>query len=207
MIFRSFTNIDSALKYIRWFSAALVLTNAIICTCALYYAHQTADRMSKKVYVIAFDKLMEAVAVDRSEKLPFEIRHHITMFHQSFYDLEPDEQVNTRNITKSLYLADHSAKSEFDNLSESGYYNSIIAANISQQVQPPDSILLDISRKPWSFRYYGKLKIIRSTSQVTRSLITSGYIRTTSASDNNPHGFLIEHWQVLENKDLSIQKR
>jgi hypothetical protein len=61
--------------------------------------------------------------------------------------------------------------------------------------------------EPYLFRCYATLKIIRSTSAVTRSLITQGYLRNVSRSDHNPHGFLIERWETLENKDLKIETR
>jgi len=48
---------------------------------------------------------------------------------------------------------------------------------------------------------------VRPTTIATRSLISEGYIRVTDVSDNNPHGFLIERWNVIENKDLTIEKR
>ena len=71
-----------------------------------------------------------------------------------------------------------------------------------------DSIIVDIDRAPWFVRYYGKISIIRPTSIVVRSLITEGDVRDLSAiSDNNPHGFLIEHWRIVENKDLKVQPR
>ncbi|RPE14358.1 conjugative transposon protein TraK [Chitinophaga lutea] len=206
-MFQSFRNIDTAIRHMRLFALALTLANCLVCGAVLYYADRTVTRLSAKVYVIAHDKLLEAVAENRSEKLPVELRHHVTMFHQSFYSLEPDEKVIERNLLKAFYLADGSAKAEADNLRESGYYTSIIAGNISQQVPPPDSIYLDRRTTPWHFRYYGKLVLIRATSIVTRSLVTQGYLRPTEASDNNPHGFLIERWQVLENKDLQIEKR
>jgi len=37
--------------------------------------------------------------------------------------------------------------------------------------------------------------------------VTEGDIRITQSSDNNNHGFLIEKWNILENKDLSVEKR
>jgi hypothetical protein len=104
-------------------------------------------------------------------------------------------------------LADNSARQEFDNLSESGYYSSIVSANISQLVSDYDSIQVDINKTPYYFKYFGKLKIVRSTSVLTRSIVTEGYIRLTSISTKNPHGFLIEKWKVLDNRDLSIEKK
>jgi conjugative transposon TraK protein len=151
---------------------------------------------------------MEAWAAERKLKIPVEIRDHVKMFHFYFYSLEPDDQVIKRNITKALYLADATAKAEYDDLKESGYYSSFISGNVSQQVEDYDSIRVDVNQQPWYFKYFGKLKIIRATSIVTRSLITEGFIRNLDAvSDNNPHGFLIERWRVLENKDLTIEKR
>jgi hypothetical protein len=39
-----------------------------------------------------------------------------------------------QNITKALYLADGSAKQQYENLKENGYYSNIIAGNLSQQI-------------------------------------------------------------------------
>jgi conjugative transposon TraK protein len=136
-----------------------------------------------------------------------EIRDHVKMFHFYFYSLEPDEKVIKTHITKALYLADGTAKAEYDDLNETGYYSGLESGNISQQVEEPDSIQVNIDQLPYYFKYSGKLKIIRATTITTRSLVTEGYIRTTTASDNNPHGLLIENWKILANKDLTIEKR
>jgi hypothetical protein len=52
------------------------------------------------------------------------------------------------------------------------------------------------------FRYYGKEKIDRRSSTVTRSLITEGNLVDIKRSDNNSNGVLITNWKTLENKDL-----
>lgn len=206
-MFKQFQNIDTAFRHIRAFSIAFLAANCLIC---LYTLHKTSQVMKaglQKVYVIANGKLMEALATDRTEKLPVEIRDHVKMFHFYFYSLEPDEKVIKAHITKALYLADGTAKAEYDDLNETGYYSGLESGNISQQVEEPDSIQVNIDQLPYYFKYSGKLKIIRATTITTRSLVTEGYIRTTTASDNNPHGLLIENWKILANKDLTIEKR
>jgi hypothetical protein len=60
---------------------------------------------------------------------------------------------------------------------------------------------------PYYFRCVASQQIIRSTSIVTRRLITEGYLRSVTRSDNNPHGFLIERWRILENKDVDVRSR
>ncbi len=89
---------------------------------------------------------------------------------------------------------------------QSGYYNNIITGNISQRIEV-DSVQIGVNRYPYSFRCWAMQTIIRSTSIVYRSLLTEGYLRNVSRSDNNPHGFLIERWNTIENKDLKTEAR
>src|SRR6266542_635348 len=70
-------------------------------------------------------------------------------------------------------------------------------------LDPDDKVI----QYPFYFRCFGTEKIIRPTSTVTRDLITEGYLRNVSRSDNNPHGFLIERWNTIENKDIKIENR
>ena len=128
------------------------------------------------------------------------------MFHQYFFTLDPDDKVIRANIAKALYLADGSAKEQYDNLKGNSYYSNIISGNISQSVEA-DSIVVNVKGYPFYFRYYGKEKIIRPVSIVIRSLVTEGYLRNVERSDNNPHGFLIERWKILENKDIKTTPR
>ena len=103
-------------------------------------------------------------------------------------------------------MADGTAKSQYDALVEIGYIAGIISGNISQVIAV-DSIHLNMNAELYQFRCYATLKIIRPTSTVTRSLVTQGYLRNTARTDHNPHGFLIERWETIENKDLKIEKR
>ncbi len=58
---------------------------------------------------------------------------------------------------------------------------------------------------PYAFKCFATEKLIRTTSTTTRNLVTQGYLRNVSRSDNNPHGFLIEQWETLENKDEQVK--
>lgn len=206
-MFRQFKNIDTAFKHIRQFSLLFLAGNVVVCCYTIYNANSSIKQAQGKVFVLANGKLIEALAVNRKDKLPVEIKDHVNTFHSFFFNLEPDEQLIKAQITKALYLGDGSARSQYNNLSESGYYSGIVSGNISQRLVT-DSIQVDLNQSPWYVRYYGKLSIIRATSIVMRSLITEGYIRDLGTiSDNNPHGFLIEHWKILENKDINIQSR
>ncbi|MEN0057143.1 MAG: conjugative transposon protein TraK, partial [Mucilaginibacter sp.] len=162
--------------------------------------------IQSRVYILFNGKVLDAIAADRKDNVAVEARDHIKTFHQLFFTLSPDDKANQGNLGKALYLADGTAKREYDDLAESGYYANIISGNISQQLQV-DSINVDLSNYPFSFRCYATESIIRTSSTVTRSLVTTGELRNVSRSDNNPHGFLIQRWKTLENKDLKIINR
>jgi conjugative transposon TraK protein len=205
-MFQQLKNIDTAFKHIRLFSFVLVAACVTISCYAIYESYRLVMESERHIYLLANGKALEAFAGERKDNIPVEARDHIKMFHYYFFTLDPDDDVIKNHISKALYLADASAQREYDNLRESGYYAGIISGNVSQRVTP-DSIVVNTSQYPYYFRYYGKEKIIRTTTIVTRSLVTEGYLRNVSRSDNNPHGFLIERWRILENKDLSVSTR
>ena len=205
-IFRQLRNIDSAFKHIRLFSFGLVAACVMICGYTIYKSFQMIRHIEERIYILSNGKALEAWSAERRDNMPVEARDHVRMFHHYFFSLDPDDRVIEANVTKALYLADVSAKRKYDNLKESRFYSNIISGNISQEIVT-DSIQVDINQYPFYFRSYAKQKLIRTTSIVTRSLVTEGYLRNVSRSDNNPHGFLIEKWRTLENKDIKTENR
>jgi len=105
-------------------------------------------------------------------------------------------------VGKSLFLADLSAKKQYDNLVESGYYNNLISASISQEIEV-DSTVLNIDVYPYAFTCYATERLVRASSTAVRKLVTRGQVRDLKAqTDDNPHGFLIQGWEILENRDM-----
>ncbi|MBL7872066.1 MAG: conjugative transposon protein TraK [Cyclobacteriaceae bacterium] len=205
-MFQQLKNIDSSFKHIKLFSLVLILACVAICGYTLYKSFQMVTHVQERIYILANGKALEAWSAERKDNIPVEARDHVKMFHHYFFSLDPDNKVIDANIMKALYLADASAKRQYDNLKENRYYSNIISGNISQEFAT-DSIKIDVSTYPFYFKCYAKQKLVRTTSIVTRSLITEGFLRSVSRSDNNPHGFLIEKWNTLENKDLKTENR
>lgn len=200
-MFTQFKNIDTAFSHIKRFSLFLISACLLISGFAIYKGLSIADHAQQRVYILANGKVLEAVSADRKDNIAVELRDHIKMFHHYFFTLDPDEKVIQANISLALNLADESAKRAYDNLKEKGYFNNLISANISQEIVV-DSTLLDIKEYPYYFRCYATQKLIRATSTVTRKLLTTGTLRNVSRSDNNPHGFLIQQWEILDNHDV-----
>ena len=205
-MFQKAKNIDTAFRQVRQFSLAFLLACALITSLIVVKCFQIARRADQRIFVLANGKILDAYAADRRDNLPVEARDHVKMFHFYFFTLDPDEKVIQQNVTRALYLADRSAKQQYDNLKENGYYANVISGNISQAIEA-DSIWIDVNQYPYYFRYQGQEKIIRPSSIVTRRLITEGYLRNVTRSDHNPHGFLLEKWRTIENTDLTTEAR
>ncbi|WPV02153.1 conjugative transposon protein TraK [Mucilaginibacter sp. cycad4] len=203
-MFQQFKNIDTAFRHIKLFSYLLIAACVAMTCFAIFKSYQSSDNFKNHIYVLANGKALEAIASDRKDNIPVECHDHVKVFHEDFFNLDPDDKQIQISINKALYLADGSAKTAYDNLKESGYYNNLISGNISQQITV-DSIRLDMNQYPYGFTCYATEKLVRSTSTTTRSLVTQGFLRNVSRSDNNPHGFLIERWETLENKDEQVK--
>jgi conjugative transposon TraK protein len=201
-MFQHFKNIDTAFRHVRLFSFLLLLANVCsVCFC-IYKSYALVDAAQNRVHILYNGKVLEALAADRKENLPVELRDHIKVFHEDFFTLVPDDKQIQATVTRAFYLADESAKRAYDNLREAGYYNNLVSGNISQQVTV-DSIRLRMDRYPYGFTCYATEKLVRSSSTVTRRLVTQGTVADLKTeTDNNPHGFLIRDWEILQNNDV-----
>lgn len=201
MIFRKLTHIESAFKSIRLFSILIVSLSLSVTLLSVYFSHQAVSNAQSRIYVMQGAAIGEAVLSHRQEMIEVEARDHVRSFHHYFFNLSPDADAIDKSMQKAFDLADRSAKTSFDNLRENGYFTQLQAANISQTIEA-DSIVIDLAAKPLEFIYYGRQKIIRSSSLTERALITKGRLREVPRSDRNPHGFLIEKWETISNRDI-----
>lgn len=205
-MFNQLKNINTAFQYIRYFTFILILA----CTCIVCYTVYTFDHRLEeaedKTLILLNGKVIQAVASSRKENIQVEAKDHIKTFHEHFFNLSPDDKAIEATMLMALYLADASAKKQYDDLREGGYYSNIISGNVSQELII-DSIQLNTDQSPYYFRFFGKQKLVRPSSTILRALVTEGYLRNVLRSTNNPHGFLIEKWRVLNNRDIQQNNR
>jgi conjugative transposon TraK protein len=205
-MFKKFKSLNEAFKQVRWLSLGSIVLCAVISCWAIVHGFSETDRVMQRIYILSDGKVLEAMAADRRENVPVELRDHLRTFHRLFFDLDPDEKAIRNAMDRSFYLGDGSIKALYEDQVEKGFISGLISGNISQSVVL-DSIWLDVDQEPYAFRCAGTQTLTRATSITTRSLITQGFVRTVERSDNNPHGFLIERFEVVENKDLKTVNR
>lgn len=207
MEFKSLKNIETSFRQIRLFGIVVVSLCAIVAISAVYVSLKFAEKQREKIYVLDNGKsLMLALSQDMNQNRPAEAREHIRRFHELFFTLSPDKSAIQHNINRALILADKSAYNYYTDFVEKGYYNRIIAGNITQVVKV-DSVVCDFNNYPYTAKTFAKEMIIRQSNVTERSLITSCRLTNASRSDDNPNGFIIEGLTILENKDIQTIKR
>ena len=143
---------------------------------------------------------------DKSSCNAPELAAHVRRFHELFFTLSPDKNAIEGNIRRAMFLSDRSAYAHYVDPAEQGYYNRIISGNVNQRVGI-DSVKCDFHTYPYEVVTYAKLSIIREKSVTERSLVTRGRLLNSTRSDNNPHGFILEAFRVVENRDIRVYDR
>lgn len=207
MEFKSLKNIETSFKQIRFFGIVFVCLCAGIVGYALWNSYSFAEAQRQKIYVLDGGKsLMLALSQDLSQNRPVEAREHIKRFHELFFTLSPDKNAIESNIKRALFLVDKSAFAYYKDLTEKGYYNRIISGNINQVIQV-DSVVCNFDGYPYKVATYAKQMIIRESNVTERSLVTRCNLINSVRSDNNPHGFIMEAFEIVENRDIRVIDR
>ena len=207
MEFKTLKNIESSFRHLRLFSMLFLGACTLISVAAVWTSYRFAEAQRQKIYVLDQGKsLILALSQDMAQNRPVEAREHVRRFHELFFTLSPDREAIEGNVRRALYLADGSAIAYYQSLAEKGYFNRIIASNVSQNLVV-DSIRCDFDCYPYAVETFARQKIVRESNVTERTLVTTCRLRNAVRSDNNPQGFLIEDLRILQNKDLGSYER
>jgi conjugative transposon TraK protein len=199
-------NIESKIRLATFLSAGSFLCALAMVGIVSFFAYKQVAIARKSIYVLdANSTPVLARQTDVQMNRAAEYRSDIIRFHSLFFTLTPDDKYIEYQMKQAMYLVDESGALQYNNLKEKGFFNSILSSSAVLTITM-DSVYLDMPHK--YFRYYGKQKIDRRSSTLTRSLVTEGYLKDLDVrSENNPNAVLITQWKTLENKDLdNVQK-
>lgn len=207
MEFKTLKNIESSFRHLRLFSMLFLGACTLISVAAVWTSYRFAEAQRQKIYVLDQGKsLILALSQDMAQNRPVEAREHVRRFHELFFTLSPDKAAIESNVGRALQMADKSALSYYKVLQEKGFFNRLIAGNVSQMVKV-DSIRCNFDRYPYEVTTFARQRILRESTVTERSLVTTCRLVNVSRSDNNPQGFMLEALNIVENKDLATYDR
>lgn len=176
-----------------------VVGSVVLCCMVLFWSFNIVTRERDQIYILDGEIPFLAQRAQLETTFKIEAEAHINQFHQYFFNLPPDNEYIQYTIGKAMYLADGSALKQKQAMTENGFFSDVVSSSAVCSIMC-DSI--NLNQETLDFTYYGTQLIKRRTSQIRRSLITSGKLQSVPRSKNNPHGLLICNWRTLENKDL-----
>lgn len=197
-------NIENKIKLVMIISTLFLVGCVVVSLGSILVAKGMVDEAHKKIYVLDGKVPILVKQTDMAETFDVEAKSDIEMFHNFFFTLAPDDEYIQYTMKKAMYLVDETGLAQYNALKEKGFYNNAIGTSTICSIYC-DSIKLNTDSM--TFTYYGRQRIERRTSILTRQLVTAGNLRKVPRTENNPHGILITNWRTLLNKDLEeIQK-
>lgn len=205
--FDSLLNIQKAFELTRIYLILITIFTLSVGGYAIYSSYQFAEAQRDKIYVLENGQpLLLALSHNVEENRRAEAMSHVRRFHEYFFTISPEKTAIEYNINKALFLSDNVAADYYIKLKEDGFYERIISAGILCEIMV-DSVRIDDTTYPYKAYTYGKTSIIRSSSILYRNIETVCDLVNSTRTENNPHGFIIEKWKILDNSDIKEVKR
>ena len=192
-------NLENKIKLVTIICVAVIAACVIISVSSIFAGTNMVMDAQKKIYVLDGNVPILVNRTTMEETLDVEAKSHIEMFHHYFFTLAPDDKYIRYTMEKAMYLVDETGLAQYNTLKEKGFYNNIMGTSAVFSIFC-DSIKLDMEKM--EFTYYGRQRIERRTSILTRELVTAGSMKRVPRTENNPHGLLITNWRTLLNKDI-----
>ncbi len=197
-------NLENKIKLVTIICSMFLVGCVVVSVSSIWTARTMVSDAQQKVYVLDGNVPILVNRSNMEETLDVEAKSHIEMFHHYFFTLAPDDKYIRYTMEKAMYLVDETGLAQYNALKEKGFYSHILGTSSVFSIFC-DSIKFD--KEKMEFEYYGRQRIERRTSVLTRELVTAGKLKRVPRTDNNPHGLLITNWRTLMNRDLDQKSK
>lgn len=204
---KSLRNIQTTFQLMRVILVLVIVAATAVSLFSVWKSFEFAEEQRQKIYVLDEDRALTlALAQDVYQNRMAEARSHVKQFHKFFFTLSPNIDAIEYNMGEAMKLADNEALEQYENMKEQGFFQRMVAGGVSCELKV-DSIVVDDSEYPYYARLYGMVSLIRSSSVTFRNLETECLLRNCTRSDDNPHGFILEKWHIIDNSDIKTVDR
>ena len=205
-LIKHFNDIDQSFKAMKWVTS-LALGAAVVAMLgtALVFINKTSS-LTDTIYVVDRGS---AVMTNRSHEDGYrdiEADDHVLRFHELMLNVTPNAESIKRNIDRALILCDKSAYDYYMDLSEKGFYQRMISANITQEFVA-DSVRVNMDSYPYKVTTYGKLYLMRESNINLYEFESQGQLVEVERSPSNPHGLMLEKFHVTRNENIGSRRR
>lgn len=205
-IIKEVTSIRSSNRNMRMLCIISLAISGVIALGAVALTMMYVNEHSSNIYVLDKGTAATATLSESDSQRELEVQDHVVRFHELMLTLSPTSESINSNIERALSMSDRSAYDYWKDLSETGFYNRLVSANISQQFAV-DSVKTDMGSYPYLTDVYGKLYLIRESNITAYSIHTSCQLVDIGRSKANPHGLMVEKFRIVSNEKIGTRKR
>ena len=205
-LIKYFDNIDSSFRKLQFLTIASLICAGCVCVLSVGIAAWSSEHARESVYVIEKGSAVMARRSHEDANRDMEAADHVTRFHELMFNLSPSSESIKRNVDRALLMSDRSAYDYWMDLSERGFYQRLVSANVSQEIVV-DSVKVDMQSYPYGAITYGKLFLLRESNITSYQFESTCRLVEVERSPSNPHGMMIEKFLVTRNDNLGTRKR
>ena len=205
-LIKHFNDIDQSFKAMKWVTS-LALGAAVVAMLgtALVFINKTSS-LTDTIYVVDRGSAVMASRTPEDGYRDIEADDHVLRFHELMLNVTPNAESIKRNLDRALILSDKSAYDYYMDLSEKGFYQRMISANITQEFVA-DSVKVSMESYPYKVRTYGKLYLMRESNINLYEFESHGQLVEVERSPSNPHGLMLEKFHVTRNENVGTRRR
>ena len=159
-----------------------------------------------QVYVIDKGSAVMAARTEEDRHRDMEAADHIGRFHELMFNLSPNSESIKRNLDRALNMSDRSAFDYWSDMSERGFYQRLVSANISQEIVI-DSVKVNMLTYPYEAKTYARLFMMRESNITAYQFESECRLVDVERSPGNPHGMMIEKFRVSRNEIIETRMR
>ena len=201
-----FGGIDQELRSRKMLVVATFLFSAAVCIGVVVASFMFVRQSRDTVYVVDKGSTIMASIAAGDVQRDLEIEDHVRRFHELLFNLAPSTESQKRNLEQALHMSDRSVYDWWRDQSESGYYNRLVSANISQEIQI-DSVQFSMQAYPYPARLFGKVYLTRESNITAYDFVSECRLSDVPRSRSNPHGLMIEKFSIRKYDSLGTRKR
>jgi conjugative transposon TraK protein len=205
-LIKYFNNIETSFKKMKFITVLSICTAAVIAVGSVAASGWFLEKSNGTIYVVDKGSAVMASREAADSYRELEAQDHVTRFHELMFNLSPSAESIQRNLDRALIMSDKSAYDYWMDLSERGFYQRLVSANISQEFVT-DSIRVDMLVYPHTVTTYGKIYMMRESNITAYQFESSCRLVDVERSQTNPHGLMIERFVVTRNDNLGTRKR
>ena len=205
-LIKYFNNIETSFKKMKFVTVLSICAAALIAVGSVAAAGWYMEKSGQTIFVVDKGSAVMATRDSEDSYRELEAKDHVTRFHELMFNLSPSAESIQRNLDRALVMSDKSAYEYWMDLSERGFYQRLISANISQEFVA-DSIKVDMLSYPHTVNTYGKVYMLRESNITAYQFESSCRLVDVERSQTNPHGLMIERFVVTRNDNLGTRKR